>query len=374
MIYFDNAATGGFKPSAVTNAVHDVTRYLCANPGRSAHRLSVTGAQIVFKARQVLADYFGGNQNQVIFTKNCTEALNLAIFGYLKKGQHVVTTVYEHNSTLRPLSALKNDGVIDFTIAEHNEEQDIFTAIKKAVRPNTKLIVVNALSNVTGEVLPVKRIGEFAKEQGITLLVDGAQGGGHMPLSLKDDKIDMLALAGHKGLYGIMGCGALLLSDNVKIAPLLYGGTGTDTFNLDQPLDMPEGYEAGTINLPAVASLLEGVTYLKNHGRNFYSRLISASEYLINAVKEIDGLKCFSAPNPAGIVSFCLSNLTSAETCDILSNEFDVAVRGGYHCAPLIHKKLKTDTHGLVRVSLAVQNSSSEIDYFVRAIRKIATV
>ena len=218
------------------------------------------------------------------------------------------------------------------------------------------------------------KIGEFAKKQGIAFLVDGAQGGGHIPLSLKDDKIDMLALAGHKGLYGIMGSGALLLSEKVNLTPLLYGGTGTDTFNLDQPLDMPEGYEAGTINLPAVASLLEGVTYLKNHGRNFHSRLINASEYLINALNNIDGLKCFSAPNPAGIVSFCLNNLSSAEACDIFNSEFDIAVRGGYHCAPLMHKKLKTDTHGLIRVSLAVQNSTSEVDYFIRATQKIATV
>ena len=374
MVYFDNAATGGFKPRAVTDAVNDVTRYLCANPGRSAHRLSITGANIVYQTRQAVADYFGCQQNGVIFTKNCTEAINLALFGFLKKGQHVITTVYEHNSILRPLTVLKERGIIDFTVVDKSENQDILSAIKNAVKENTALIAVNALSNVTGEVLPVREIGEFAKAHQITFLVDGAQGGGHIPLSIKEDNVDMLALAGHKGLYAIMGIGALLVSEKVTLTPLLYGGTGTDTFNLNQPLDMPEGFEAGTLNLPAVASLYEGVTFLKNHGRNFHSRLIDASEYLINALNKIDGLTCFSAPNPAGIVSFSLKNLPSAEASDLFNKEFDIAVRGGYHCAPLIHKKLKSDNQGLIRVSLAVQNTSSEIDYFIRATQKIATV
>ena len=188
MIYLDNAATGGFKPYMVSETAVNVIRYLSANPGRSSHRLSLTGAEIVYDCRKNLADFFGAITDKVIFTKNCTEALNLGIFGTLKKGGQVITTIYEHNSVLRPLHFLKDNGLISLEVVSPIDG-DIFTPIKNAINKQTYMIVTTSASNVTGEVLPVKKIGELAKESGILYLCDGAQGGGHIPLNLKEQGV-----------------------------------------------------------------------------------------------------------------------------------------------------------------------------------------
>lgn len=371
MIYFDNAATGGFKPRAVTDSVQTVTRYLSANPGRSGHRLSITGAEIVYNCRAFLGKVFNADSDRVIFTKNCTEALNVAIFGTLKVGGHVITTVYEHNSVLRPLFTLKEKGLISLDVVSPKDNGSITDAIKEKITGDTYLIVATSASNVTGEVLPISEIGDVAKRHGITFLVDGAQGGGHIDLDLKKQGISMLALAGHKGLYGIMGSGVLIIDDHTDVEPLILGGTGSESFNLSQPKCYPERLEAGTLNLPAVSALLEGVRYVSNNRSAFYNHLTSATATLIDGLERIPTVKCYSSPNGIGIVSFSLP-VASAEVADVLNSEYDVAVRGGMHCAPLIHKHLRTDEHGLIRVSLAVQNSSREISFFLKAISEIA--
>ena len=371
MIYFDNAATGGFKPRAVTDAAENVIRYLSANPGRSGHRLSITGAQIISSARESLGSFFNAPLDRVIFTKNCTEALNLAIFGTLKTGGHIITTTFEHNSVLRPLTALKNQGLIELDVVSPTENTDILTAIKNAVKANTYLIITTAVSNVTGEILPVRKIGEIAKERDLLYLVDGAQGGGHIPLDLIKDGISMLALAGHKGLYGIMGSGALLFCEGVTVEPLIYGGTGSESFNLNQPSIYPEKLEAGTHNLPAIAALKEGVDFISNNLSNFSKHLYSATEYAIFGLHQISGVKVYSTPNPAGIIAFSVLDKDSTDIADTLNADYDIAVRGGLHCAPLTHKYYGTDKTGLIRISLAVQNSSNEINYFIKAVNKI---
>lgn len=372
MIYFDNAATGGFKPRAVTDAAENVIRYLSANPGRSGHRLSITGAKIVNETRTSLADLFSAPNDRVIFTKNCTEALNVAIFGTLKVGGHVITTIFEHNSVLRPLSALKNRGLIELDVISPDENGDIYLPIFSAIKDDTYLIVTTAVSNVTGEVLPVKKIGALCQTNNILYIVDGAQGGGHIDLSLDKDGISMLALAGHKGLYGIMGSGALLIKDSVEVEPLIFGGTGTESMNLSQPSCYPERLEAGTLNLPAIAALNEGVSFVAKNMSNFSSHLFSATASLIDNLKTIKNVNVFSRANASGIVAFSIDKYPSTDVADILNTEYDVAVRGGLHCAPLMHGYLKTDGFGLVRASLAVQNSAREINYFLRAIDKIA--
>lgn len=371
MIYFDNAATGGFKPSAVTSTAETVLKYLSANPGRSGHRLSIAGAEIVYNCRISVAKMFNSVPERVIFTKNCTEALNTAIFGTLKKGGHVITTVFEHNSVLRPLNALKNFGFIKLDTVCPDDGKDIVKAIAEKITPDTYLIAVTAVSNVTGETFPLHRIGKLARENNIKLLVDGAQGGGHIPIDLKADNISMLALAGHKGLYGIMGSGALLFDENTDISPLTYGGTGTDSFNPVQPDVYPEKLEAGTLNLPAIAALNEGVNFISKNITNFNEQMIAVTEKLILALEELDGITVYSHPNPSGIVSFLTKHTDSTEVADILNKKYDIAVRGGFHCAPLMHKYLGTENSGLVRVSLAIQNSSSELSYFIRALKEI---
>ena len=372
MIYFDNAATGGFKPHAVIESASIVTRFLSANPGRSGHRLSLTGMETIHNSRTIIGEFFSCQSDRVIFTKNCTESLNMAIFGSLVVGGHVITTVFEHNSVLRPLHALKEKGLITLDIVKPYEGKNIVEAIKEKINPKTYIIICNSVSNVNGQSLPIEEIGLLANQNNLLFLVDGAQGGGHDFLDMKKQNISMLALAGHKGLCGIMTSGVLLLNDGVDIQPLIYGGTGVESFNPNQPDYYPERLESGTLNLPAIASLFEGVKYVMANRTNFSVNLLSKTKTLIDGLEKIDGITLFSTPNESGIVAFKLSNMPSNQVADVLNSQYDVAVRGGLHCAPLMHEFLGSGEDGLVRVSLAVQNSSSELSYFLRAIKEIA--
>lgn len=372
MIYLDNAATGGFKIRAVTDAAENVIRYLCANPGRSGHRLSVTGAKIVYSCRERLADFFGCTPEKVIFTKNCTEALNTAIFGTAKKGGKILTTAFEHNSVLRPLTKLKNDGICDFEVINPETPEDLPYVLESKIDKDTYMIIATTASNVTGEILPVRKIGEVAKKHGLLFLADGAQGGGHIELDMKKDNISLLSLAGHKALGGIMGSGALLIGDNVDVSPLIFGGTGTESFNLNQPDTYPEKLESGTLNLPAISALSEGVRYVKENLDNFSRHLYSMTDRLITSLYKIKNVVVYSKPNKTGIVAFNVKDTASGDVADMLSEDYDIAVRAGMHCAPLMHKRLGTENGGAVRASLSVQNSSYEIDALFRAIKKIA--
>ncbi len=371
MIHFDNAATGGFKPNAVIEAATTSIRYLSANPGRSGHRLSVAGAKAVYDCRAMLGETFNCPPEKVIFTKNCTEALNLAIFGTAIKGGHVITTALEHNSVLRPLNYLKSAGVLSLDVVYPERDKEIYEQIQEKFLPSTYLVVCTAVSNVTGYQLPLKEIGALCAKRGVLFLVDGAQGGGHIPLNMNELNINMLSLAGHKGLYGIMGSGALLIDKDTEVSPLMHGGTGTQSFNIFQPKEYPEKLESGTLNLPAIMALLEGVRFVRKNIDNFAKHLLSATTRLIDGLNEISSVKLYSRPNPSGIVAFSIEEKESTEVADLLNRDYDVAVRGGFHCAPLTHKLLGTENKGLIRVSLAVQNSYREIDYFIKAIKNI---
>lgn len=372
MIYFDNAATGGFKPRIVSETANNVVRFLSANPGRSAHRLSVTGAECVYSCRQLISNSFGGVPERVVFTKNCTEALNLAIFGTLKKGGHVITTVFEHNSVLRPLHYLKEQGLIELSVVFPSQETPIELAIKNAIKDNTYLIVTTAVSNVTGQALPVSRIGKIAKNHRLLYVVDGAQAGGHIPINISTQNVSALCLAGHKGLMGLMGSGVLVFDEQTEIRPLLMGGTGSESFNLLQPNCYPERLEAGTINLPAISALAEGVRLLEENLESYSGHLYAYTQRLIKGLDEMRQVKCYSTPNRSGIVAFSIDGFESAEVADILATRFDVAVRGGLHCAPLLHKFFGTHEEGLVRASFCVQNTTREIDYFIKSVQAIA--
>ncbi len=372
MIYLDNAATGGYKPRTVIDAYETVIKYLSANPGRSGHRLAVTGAEIVYSCREKAARFFDCNPDRVVFTKNCTEALNTAIFGTLKRGGKIITTIFEHNSVLRPLYFLKEQSLIDLDIVKPDAQRNIAQAIENKITKNTYLIIATAINNVTGQLLPIDKIGEIAKKYGVMFLVDGAQGAGHIPLSLKKQNISMLALAGHKGLYGIMGSGLLCFNDDITIRPICFGGTGTNSFSQTMGDTYPEMLEAGTLNLPAIASLKEGLEYVKKNITLFSKQLTKNSEKIICQLSEMKNVKVFSKPNPAGIISFEINNIPSTTVADILNHDYDIAVRSGFHCAPLTHKFLKTQEYGLTRVSLSAQNSPHEISRLIDAVYKIS--
>ena len=378
MIYFDNAATGGRKPDQVLTAVASAVK-VCANPGRSGHKLSLSCAELVQNCRHALNTAFGGyGFDRVIFTKNCTEALNIAILGVLKKGDHVVVSCMEHNSVLRPLAFLQKSGVIEYDVCplsgdvKKGEGNVTVENILRCIRPNTRLVAITAASNVNGAIPPLAHI-RAALPKDILFLCDGAQAGGHLDIKMQNIGVDILTLAGHKGLMGIQGSGALLFSERVTPSPILYGGTGSLSLSLDMPDFYPDALEAGTLNFPAVVSLLEGVRYLSAHAKQIQSRLLMLSAYFLGGLEDLPGYVCYSKANPCGIVAFSHPTLQSEHLANILSAKYDFAVRGGLHCAPLMHEALGTIDDGLVRVSFSHFNSEREIDRFIHALQEIGT-
>ncbi len=368
MIYFDNAASGGRKPDCVQSAVCSAIK-VCANPGRSGHKLALSCALAVQETRQALNDFFGGyGFDRVIFTKNCTEALNIALFGVLKKGDHVVTTPMEHNSVLRPLEYLKRAGVITYDVCPLSDDGNVTPqAVASLIKPNTRLVAVTTASNVTGAKPPLESI-RAAIPKPVLFLCDGAQGGGHIPLDMQGAGIDLLTLAGHKGMMAIQGSGALLFSERVNPAPLLFGGTGSLSVSLDMPDFYPDALEAGTASYPAILSLLEGVRYLARYFETFRARTLSLTAYCIDGLKNLPAYRLYSEPNESGIVAFSHERLQSEEIASALSERFDIAVRGGLHCAPLMHQALGTADGGLVRVSFSHFNCEREIDELLSAL------
>ncbi len=371
MIYFDNAATGGRKPDPVVTAVNSAIK-VCANPGRSGHKLSLSCAKLVEDCRKALHTYFGGYApERVVFTKNCTEALNIAIFGVLKPGDHVVTTCMEHNSVLRPLQKLRQAGIIHLDICplDHTNNLDL-NAFQALVTPNTKMAIVSTASNVTGWAPSMDKIRALLPENTL-LLCDGAQGGGHLDIKMQKMGIDMLAIAGHKGMMGIQGSGALLFSERVNPSPLQFGGTGSMSISLDMPDFYPDALEAGTLSFPAILSLLEGVRYLTFHAPQMENRLLSLTAYCIRGLEKMPDYEIFSSPNRCGIVAFRHKDIPSEYIAETLSLRYDIAVRGGLHCAPLMHEALGSIDGGLVRASFAHDNSEREIDALLAALPKI---
>ncbi len=371
MIYFDNAATGGRKPDGVLTAVSAAVK-VCANPGRSGHKLSLACARVVQECRCALDEYFQGyGFDRAVFTKNCTEALNLALFGVLKAGDHAVVSCMEHNSVLRPLEHLKKAGVITYDICPLDHTGNIAPdELAALVKPNTKTAIVTTASNVTGTAPPIEKIRKALPKR-VLLLCDGAQGGGHFSISMQKWGVDMLTLAGHKGMHGIQGSGALLFSNRVEPAPLLFGGTGSMSISLDMPDFYPDALEAGTAAFPAVASLLEGVRFLKTHGEKTAEKTLALTEYLIQGLQTLPAYRVYSTPNPCGIVAFSHERYASEFVAEQLSTRRHIAVRGGLHCAPLMHEALGTLDNGLIRVSFSHFNSTGEIDILLSALKNL---
>ncbi len=376
MFYFDNAATGGRKPDTVQTAVISAVK-LSANPGRSSHKLSLAAARITQDCRHALDEMFDGyGADRTVFTKNCTEALNVALFGTLRKGDHVIVGCTEHNSVLRPLEALKKAAVVSYDVCPLDKKQPIgkqtisLDALRSLLRPNTRLVALTAASNVNGTALPLSEIRNVLPEN-VLLLCDGAQGGGHLDLSMKKSRIDLLCLAGHKGLYGIQGSGALLFSDRVHPRPILYGGTGSVSLSLDMPDFYPDALEAGTLSYPAVVSLLEGVRYVSAHLEQIQDRLSMLTDYFLQGLQRLPAYIPYSVPNSCGIVAFRHEVSDSETIAETLSERYDIAVRSGLHCAPLMHEALGTHNEGLVRVSFSHFNSEREIDVLLDALTEI---
>jgi len=372
MIYLDNAATGGFKPYLVTQATEYALKYLLANPGRSGHKLSMVGEEFIYKTRKQVSSFFNNDDvSRTIFTKNCSEALNMAILGTVKKGGHIIISAFEHNSVLRPVKFLHRLGLIEYSVAYPSTNKITRADVEPLIKENTYLVIINGASNVTGEINDIDNIGQLIKNSGIIFMVDGAQLGGHEKIDMQKQNIDILCLAGHKGLYSIMGCGLLLFNKKTTISPVFHGGTGTETFE-DYPSAYPELLEYGTHNLPAICSLYEGVIYVNENLDFFAKNLINKTKFCIELLKSLK-LEIYSSPNPCGIVSFAHTSMDSITLSNILSEKYDIATRGGFHCAPLAHKHLKTENSGLVRISFSPQNTNYEIKKLYYALKEITS-
>lgn len=372
MIYFDNAATSFYKPDMVKRNVLKSLNSLTANPGRSGHKLSQKVAIKIFETREIVKDFFGAMGYNLVFTKNCTEALNLAIRGCLNSGDHVIATCYEHNSVLRTLEYLKKFG-IEIEIIE-DDMQKIPNEISKKIKPNTKLVITNMVSNVTGEVCDVKAVGEICKSHNVLYLVDGAQSSGHSKIDLEKSNVDMFAFAGHKGLLSLTGVGGLLVKDLKILRPILFGGTGTLSENLNQPDDSVEGFEAGTISTISILSLNSGIEFLSKNFEIILKKEQKLSKYLYFQLKKLKFLEIYSKETSQNVFSFNVKNCDSSFVANQLSEKYNICVRSGLHCAPLIHKKLNTINRGAVRVSIDFNNTFEEIDKLISALKEIASL
>lgn len=366
MIYFDNAATSRFKPKEVIKAVEYEMKH-AANPGRSGHDASIMAAQRISDTRDSIIEYFNAPHHNVVFTKNCTEALNLA-FNVLSHG-HVIITANEHNSVLRPLFKLADENLITVSVVSPAPDGYINPLeIERKIQKNTAMIVINHVSNVTGIETDLFNIGKIADKHGIVFTVDAAQSAGHVNIDVEKLKIDMLAAPAHKGLYGIQGCGFLIFNDRLTVPPLILGGTGTMSDSLIQPLTPPEAQEAGTLNTPSIIGLKAGIDWVKKHFTEIKTIEKKLTEELIYGLKNIKKIKLYSSPESKGVVSFNVKGIDSSSVADAL-NERGIAVRSGLHCAPLIHRYLNSG--GAVRVSFGYNNTVKQVHKLLRTIEKL---
>ena len=379
IIYLDSAATTYPKPESVLAATDECMRKYCGNSGRGSHRLAMATAEKIYECRTLLGDSFGATPENVIFTQNTTYALNMAILGTLKSGDHAIISNLEHNSTLRPvynsyISKRATYSVFDAYTGGITNTDAVLSSIKKLTRKNTRALICTHTSNICSITLPVREIGEYCKEKGIIFILDGAQGVGHDSINMKDMNIDILCLPSHKGLYGPQGCGAMLLSDGISPKELLFGGSGVNSLSPYMPDDPPEKYEAGTLPTPSIAGLCEGIKFIRDLGVENIARHEKALwEYAYERLLSLGKIKIYASNHSGAILLFNILGVKSEKVGELLS-DMGICVRCGYHCSPLAHATL--DTHqdccgGAIRVSLGVFNTKSDIDALADAVGEI---
>jgi len=379
MIYLDNSATSFPKPKGMLRAMYECMSEYCGNPGRSGHSMSMKTSEAIYRTRKELGKLFHiGDCSRIIFTSNTTEALNLGLKGILKQGDHVLTTAMEHNSVLRPLKALEASGV-ETTIVRCSGDGTLnMDLLIKEIRDNTRLIVCTHASNVTGTIMPVREIGNLAKQRNILFMVDAAQSAGCLPIDVNAMNIDLLALPGHKGLLGPMGTGMLYVRENINLKPLKEGGTGTRSRDLDQPSEFPEGFEAGTVNAPGIVGLGYSSNYVARLGvENIAAYEEELVRELDEALRNMNGITVYGPWNckkKTGIVTFNVKNLGCEEVCDILDSRYGIASRGGFHCAALAHKTIGTYETGAVRMSVGPFNTKREINMAIEAVYQLQKI
>ncbi|HEY5530790.1 MAG TPA: aminotransferase class V-fold PLP-dependent enzyme [Candidatus Anoxymicrobiaceae bacterium] len=375
-VYLDNAATTFPKPDDVYTKVELMMREVGGSAGRSGHRGALEAGREVYAARESLANLFGVRDPlRVIFTKNATEAINTAIWGLLKPGDHVVTTSVEHNSVMRPLTAATKLGIEHTVVPCETDGSLEASRVAGAIRSETALIIVNHASNVAGTILPVADVATIAHARKIPVLVDAAQSAGRVKIDIEADGIDILAFTGHKELFGPQGTGGMCVSEEIELTPMCFGGTGSKSSSLEQPRDLPDRLESGTLNAPGFAGLGAGAEFILRTGIDS----IRAHEHeligrLVQGLEMAEGVTWYGPQVPeqrVGIVSMTFDSMTPADVAELLDLHYDIATRSGLHCSPMAHKTIGTIDTGTLRVSTSFMSTTDEIDYFLDSLTEI---
>lgn len=379
MYYFDNAATTVQKPQTVADAVYDVlSSGLYGNPSRGAHGYSLRAYELVLDAKeQVKGLFHAGPDYDVAFTHNSTTALNLVLKGLLRPGDHVLTTMWEHNAVLRPLYQLEKEGVaIDFIGSDAHTGQLRYEEMEQKIRPETKLLVCNHASNVTGNGLDLSCIASFCQNHGLFLVVDASQSAGVVPIDMSDGTVTAVCFTGHKSLYGPGGTGGVCIRRDAPVRPVLTGGDGVHAFDHDQPGGVPAILEAGTSNVAGIAGLRAGVAYIRDHWQQLRQKQADLNARFLQGLRSIPGLVIygdFSRPRvPVFAVNF--PGAESAVVSDILWETYGIATRPGFHCAPLLHESLGTKQQGAVRFSLSSFTTEEDLEAALVALKKISAL
>lgn len=376
MIYMDNAATTMRKPEEVLQAVMNAMNSM-GNAGRGAHAASLDASRVIYNARDALARFFHAeNPKQIVFTNNSTESLNIAIKGLLEPGDHVVTTMLEHNSVLRPLYEMEEKGV-ELTFVKSDKVGRIsYEEMEAAVKENTKAIICTNGSNLTGNYVDVKRVGEIAKRKGVLFVVDASQTAGVYPIDVQEMNIDVLCFTGHKSLLGPQGTGGMYVREGLQLRPLKSGGSGVLTYSRKHPVDMPTALEAGTLNGHGIAGLGAAVEYLEKVGIDHIRETeLKHMWKFYHGVKDIPGIKVygdFETEVRCPIVTLNIGDYDSSEVSDELLMTYGISTRPGAHCAPLMHEALGTVEQGAVRFSFSHYNTDEEIEIAINAIKELA--
>ena len=379
MIYLDNAATTYPKPKSVCDEVASCLKKYGGNPGRGSHSLSLAAAEKVYECRTLLSSFFGSSSPEnTVFTLNTTAALNTVIKGILRQGDHVILSDIEHNSVYRPIYRLAREGFIKYSIfhsfaGKERTDADVLADLEERITLRTRLVVCTHASNICSEILPIEKIGQICRKRGIFFCVDAAQSAGHIPINMEDCKIDALCAPGHKGLYGPMGCGIMLLSEGAKLSTLTEGGNGVNSLEGSMPDFSPERYEAGTLPLPAIAGLAEGVREVSALGTD---RIKSHEKSLFclarDRLLEIDGIEIYAKNAEGSVLLFRKKGMSTDALGEALSNQ-GICVRSGYHCAALAHSALGTPPGGAVRASFGIYNTEDDVDALCDAVMRCKT-
>ena len=374
MVYLDNSATTLIKPDCVYEEVMRVMKENGGNAGRGGHSMSVLAADVIYKARENVAKLFNiDNESAVCFTYNASHALNYAVKGVVKKGDHVIISSFEHNSVYRPIYSMVEKG-ITFTVLPSDEEGN-FDNIENYIRKNTKLILINHVSNVTGNIAEIRNIAKVARKNDVLFMIDASQSAGHIDIDVQRDGIDILACSGHKGLFGPQGTGVLYIAPWIETETVIEGGTGSMSLQERQPDELPDRFETGTLNAPGIGGLSKGIEFLLDTGtvniRKHEKRLLSE---LISGLNSVPGVRVYGNRNPektSGAIGFNVSGWDSVMLCEYLDQKYKTMLRGGLHCSSLAHKTLGTEKCGCARASISYFSTQEDINYFLNIMHRI---